>query len=245
VTSVDSSTTDAPADSPFADSGGDAPDVVEDAGPPPAPALCSTYDDAWLNYAGDSPPPPDASVADAVFDRLYTWAGDVGSNGFYTAVSQDCRLANFFSSIPSQDDRISYGNNLSGWLEMLVGCPDLGPLDGGPIGYSIIPDALAGHTFTTADLDLLSSLMVNALDTSLQSYGGPALTSDERAAITALLAYYQKTVSNQDVSDVYSLASCPDAGDSGTGDGGDGGDDSATGDGGTSDAGDGDAGDGG
>ena len=142
-----------------------------------------------------------------------SWAGQVQTN-FGVA---DCRLGNFYEGFNGTIGA-AYGSDLAGWVQGVLGCP-YATADGGPLGYDLIPSTLAGHTFTTADLDLLSSLFVQSINSTIAGQipladgGGSALTDAQNEALLNYLHYLETTVPSVVQSSVYTLSTCPvDAG---------------------------------
>jgi hypothetical protein len=158
-------------------------------------------------------------------DRAGTWAGNIEMD-FLVALTSDCRLAEMADTRQMTNDQVAaYTNQVLAWTMTFFGCP-LDMNDAGPSKFGLIPEARWGtHIFTTADLQALSDLYLNAgIGGALSDMGLPALTADQTTQITAQLTSYAAQVPNTQTAPTFTFDTCPadagsDAADAATGDG--------------------------
>jgi hypothetical protein len=196
------STTDAATDSPTTD----APADASESGPPEPLALCTLFDSRFaLNES-------DAGIGAAESARSNSWAFDIYNNFFNRTgayIAGDCSLSGFTLAVAnSSDNGAAYNDYLDSWIQQFLGCPIIE--EAGAHSYGLLPSELAGHVYTTDDLNRLSSDFIDGINNTLAcagdcianvlSDGGEPpsvapLTSDQIASIQAELAYLQSQVS--------------------------------------------------
>jgi hypothetical protein len=175
--------------------------------PPPPLMLCPTFDTLF----GESEAPACATITtDACSDRIFSWVSDVVFD-FAIAASSDCRFGQWVPPLFPVDASTDYLNELEPFTLQLFGCAFQGMLIG-PIADGLVPPFFLGHTFTTADLNALSSLYVGAIQQSLSDSGLPPLTSAQLSAINSQLAYAQSKVPDTVSSTKFTFSTCGDAG---------------------------------
>jgi hypothetical protein len=153
----------------------------------------------------------DASAAAAEFARSQAWAFDIYDNFFNQTgayIGVDCSFSGFTLAVAnSADNGAAYNAYLDSWIQQFMGCPIVE--EAGALSYGLLPSELAGHVYTTADLNELSSIFVDGINNSLACAGdciGNAdggveppslapLTPEQIASIRAELAYLQSQVS--------------------------------------------------
>jgi len=161
---------------------------------------------------------PDAAASVQTADRTASWAGTlVGNQGILG--SGECNLGNFARGTDGGTCGPAYANAEAIWVQAFLGCPV--PGDGGAVTYGLIPPCQSTHTFTTADLALLNTQFMLALETT--AAGGDLsqtnstttaqpLTSAQISAVTAKLQALSDAVGALS-SSRYTLSTCPmDAG---------------------------------
>jgi hypothetical protein len=210
-----------------------------EAGVTPLPPLdmCPTLD---ADYAVTT----DGIPADDYSARATTWSPDISGapSGFAQAVFNDCRV-NGMTGAPlagadggtDSDLVLAYLSQLNAWTLQFMGC---GLADAGALSYSgLIPANAAGHVFTLADFNVLSSLYEDATITRASFFWGadgnptPSPISVDQidqiqAQLNAMAAAYPGV---NKTSQRLTYSTCPDAGaEGGTNDaGGDGGADAS------------------
>jgi hypothetical protein len=217
----DAGTTDAPTDSAPTDSAasgdgamGDgettdgATTDASDAAPPQPLALCAAFDSRFLLNEAD------AGTANAEADRTTAWAYSIYDNFFNETgayIGGECSFSGFTLAVTSTSDSgNAYSVFLDSWIQQFLGCPIAG--DAGTLAYGLLPSELAGHVYTTADLNKLSSDFVDGIINTLSCAGDclsgantlpdggtlanvAPLTDQQVASIRAELAYLQSQVS--------------------------------------------------
>jgi hypothetical protein len=177
-------------------------------GCPPAPlALCPTFDTDF----GESESPACATITtNDCSDRIFNWVETVVFD-FAIATSADCRFGQWVPPLFPVDASTDYLNELVTFTLQFFGCAFQGTLTA-PIMDGLVPAFFAGHTFTTADLNALTSLYVGAIAQSLSDASLPPLSGAQRSAIDAQLAYAQTKVAHVVPSSSYTFTTCGDAG---------------------------------
>ena len=191
--------------------GGDS-SVNADADAAPAPLnLCGVLDNDWGFVAQ-----ADASVAAVQSLRADYWGTVVNDN--MSALILDCNIGNLTVGPDGGNCGVGYGSIVSAFAMGLLGCPTTG--DGGPIGYGLIPACQTGHQFTTADLNLLNSFFLEALnlaasgtDIPMNNGYSPAptagpLTQAQLDAVAAKLSSLAASVGPL-TSNKYTVSTCP------------------------------------
>jgi hypothetical protein len=216
--SVGDSARDAGADQTAAD-GGDAAQVTP-------VELCPVLDNDWGLSTDAAASCATQTITAACPDRLDSWSLNIVSDYGTGNVATDCRISSMFT-LMSNSDISQYSNDLLYWTLAFFGCPAQPSVDAGPFQYGLIPRSLASHVFTTADLQLLSSFYVQAVQQAITvDQALPDLTATQYAQINAQLAAWAAEVPDTQPSSVYSFDSCAtDAGsESSSSDSGDGAD---------------------
>jgi hypothetical protein len=203
----DAGTTDAPTDSAASHDGATGDGATTDASDAAAPqplALCAAFDSRFLLNEAD------AGVAAAESARTQAWAFSIYDNFFNETgayIGGDCSFSGFTLAVTNSSDMGGpYITFLDSWIQQFLGCPTTE--DAGALAYGLLPPELAGHLYTTADLNKLSSDFVDAINNTLTCAGdclnGPSpspdggtladvapLTDEQVASIRAELAYLQ------------------------------------------------------
>jgi len=154
----------------------------------PSLMLCGELDKRWGN--------PD--------DRLTTWA-DAIAFSYLIALDGECRIRDLVVPL-SEDEQINYVNHMLGWTLEFFGCPSE-MTDASTLTYGLTETG-TDHVFTTADMDLLSSLFVGALEQAVSEAGADALSEAQLAAIREQLAALASMKSAVVKSDLYTLEAC-------------------------------------
>lgn len=137
---------------------------ASEASTPLAPlALCPTLDTDWqfaiLVNGGTYP-------GSSYDDRTTTWATDIVGNVNFFSKLADCRIdgminanTGFPQDAAANTAEAAYANQMVAWVLQFMGC---GLADAGPLSFAgLIPAGAQGHTFTIADLNVISELFVN------------------------------------------------------------------------------------
>jgi hypothetical protein len=173
---------------------------------PVAPlAMCPQLDQLF-NGTGEGSQCDIISTPDCAFDRAISWAGEIVGD-FLPVISSDCRFGTR-ATVLTNPQIIDYLNALTPFTLYFFGCPATGTVTG-PLGLGVIPPALMGHTFTTADLAALSADYVAAIQQALTDFGLPPLTSAQLSAINAQLSALSARVPNVVNSTTYTFSNCP------------------------------------
>lgn len=175
----------------------------------PAPLdLCPLFDAAAIGVDGGA---ACAHVTtDTCPDRVDTWDTEI-LFGFVGPVSSGCQFGQWSEGLLTPSDVATYLNDLLSFTLQFFGCP-VEPGTTGPLTYGLIPAALAGDRFTTADLDVLSDTYLAAVQQMLAENGAPPLTADQAALVAARLHRLARRVPNTVVSRQLNFSTCaPDA----------------------------------
>lgn len=173
---------------------------------PVAPlALCPQLDQTF-NGTGEGSQCDIVSTPDCAFDRSFSWAGEIVID-FATILTNDCRFGTWSTGVLTEQNVIDYLNALTPFALYFFGCPATGTVIG-PLAQGLIPPALQGHAFTTADLAALSADYVAGIQQALVDFGAPPLTSAESSAINAQLSALNARVPNVTTSSSYTFSNC-------------------------------------
>jgi hypothetical protein len=146
-------------------------------------------------------------------DRVDTWDGEIVFD-FASAVTSDCRFGEWAPPLLNDTDVINYLNDLSAFTLQFMGCPTEGTDT--PLTFALIPSSLAGHPFTTADLEALAEAYTAAVSQSLADFGAAPLPAGELNEIHAKLLRLALHVPHTALSGHFTFSTCaPDAGDQG------------------------------
>jgi hypothetical protein len=153
-------------------------------------------------------------------DRLDTWDIAIVFD-FAIAVTSDCRFGQWAPPLLSDDDVVNYLNDLLAFTLQLSGCPSEDTTT--PLSFDLIPAALDGHKFTTADLEALADVYSAAVAQALSDNGSPPLTARQAKELDAKLAQLARRVPRTVRSRNYTFSTCEPAvvGNSPKDDGGD------------------------
>lgn len=168
-------------------------------------ALCPQLDQEFLG-ASEPASCNTVSTPDCAIDRVDSW-DNLSVIDFATAVTNDCRFGTWSTGLLSSSDVTNYLNDLLAYTLYFFGCPATGTVTG-PLSDGLIPAALQGHSFTTADLAALSQLYAAAVEQALADSGLPALSQAQQSAITAQLAAVAARVPNVVSSSSYTFSTC-------------------------------------
>ncbi len=127
---------------------------------------------------------------------------------FAIAATSDCRFGAWSTGLLTGTDVTNYLNELTVFTLYFFGCPATGTVTA-PLADGLIPPALQGHSFTTADLAALSQDYLAAIEQSLADNGSPALTTAQVTAINAQLAAVAARVPNVTSSNSLTFSTCP------------------------------------
>jgi hypothetical protein len=170
--------------------------------------LCPLFDDEFL---GDDGGPACASVTTPNCpDRVDTW-DDLFVIDFAIAITGDCRFGQWGPPLLTDTDVANYLNDLLGFTLQFMGCPVEGTTT--PLTYGLIPSALAGDRFTTADLNALSNAYVAAVQQGLSDSGLPALSDQQIRDMHLKLDRLASRVPNVKHSRKFTFSTCTDGGD--------------------------------
>ncbi len=173
---------------------------------PPAPlALCPLLSTEFTGESGGAVCA--TQTTSSCPDAVGTWDSAIVLD-FGTLVTSDCRFGQWSTGLLTSTDVINYLVDLTSFTLQFFGCPFVGQLTG-PLAFQVIPAALASRTFTTADLQTLSSLYVQAINQAISDNGSPALTPAQLASINAQLTFLQGTVAHQVTSSTFTFSTCP------------------------------------
>ena len=187
-----------------------APDAAPDAADL-ALHMCGYFDDAFGISQPDAGQCVDATPPSCPIDRFNTWSQYFLGYFAMGNINTDCRINGMFATLTTQD-QIDFGNYLIAWNLAFLGCPDV-TVTPPPLTYGLLPTPLASHTFTTADLRLISQYYIASYDAGLADAGLPALTQTQKDQMDAQLAALEQGVPNKVTASTYSFDSCaPDAG---------------------------------
>jgi hypothetical protein len=170
--------------------------------------LCPLFDNEFLGEDGG---PSCAHVTTpSCPDRVDTW-DDLFVIDFAIAVTGDCRFGQWGPPLLSDTDVANYLNDLLGFTLQFMGCPDEGTTT--PLTYGLIPSALAGDRFTTADLNALNDAFIAAVQQGLSDSGLPALTDKQVREMHLTLDKLASRVPNVKHSRKFTFSTCTDGGD--------------------------------
>lgn len=139
-------------------------------------------------------------------DRVDSW-DDAIVFAFASASSSDCRFGQWGPPLFTSADVATFLNDLLAFTLQFFGCPEE-PGTTGPLTFGLIPEVLAGHRFTTADLDALSDTYVSGVETALSENGSPPLTFQQEFLIRARLHRLARRVPNVVPSSKFTFSTC-------------------------------------
>jgi hypothetical protein len=166
-------------------------------------ALCPLLD---TDFIGVDAGPSCANVTTTDCpDRVDTW-DDAIVFDFAVALSADCRFGQWAPPLLTDTDVTNYLNDLLAFTLQLFGCP----LDGTTtrLTFGLIPSALQGHKFTTADLDALSDTYAAAVEQALSDNGSPALTTEQAKSLDLKLGRLARRVPHTVRSRHFTFSTC-------------------------------------
>lgn len=170
--------------------------------------LCPYFDSQFIGEDGGAVCAH--QTLDTCPDRVDFWANPITIQ-FVIAASGDCRFGGW-DALLTASDVATYLNDLIAFTLQFFGCP-VEPGTTGPLTYGLIPVALAGQEFTTADLDVLSDEYLGAVQSALADNGSPPLTNEQVFEITAKLSRLAHRVPTRVRSNDFNFSTCaPDAG---------------------------------
>ncbi len=171
--------------------GGNDAEVEIDPGPTFVPLMmCADLDARW-GLAADG-------------DRAATWANDI-SFAYAIALGEECRISAMAISL-SEEEQAGYLNTLVAWTLQLFGCPStMGDL--AAMTYGLTETGIAS-VFTTADLELLSTLYVGAVEQAIVDVAGEPLPEDKLSLLRAQLVTLAELKPGVVKSDVYTRDTC-------------------------------------
>jgi hypothetical protein len=102
---------------------------------------------------------------------------------------------------------VNYLNGMLASTLQFFGCAEQGTTS--RLTYFLIPQSLAGHSFTTADLDALNDWYLAAVEQSLSDNGSPPLTNEQVYLINRKLTRLSRRVPNVHRSSDYTFSTCP------------------------------------
>jgi hypothetical protein len=170
---------------------------------PKALSLCPTFDSDFLGV--DAGKECAHVTTDACPDRIDTWDSAMVFD-FAIAITSDCRFGQWAPPLLSDDDVINYLNDLVAFTLQLSGCPAEGTDT--PLTFGLIPAALQGHKFTTADLDALADAYSAAIAQALSDNGSPSLTPVQSRELDEKLHRLAHRVPNQVHSRKFTFSTC-------------------------------------
>lgn len=167
-------------------------------------ALCPLFDSELIGVDGG---PACANVTTpACPDRVDTWDFSFVLD-FAMAITNDCRFGQWAPPLLTSTDVTNYLNDLLAFTLQFFGCPVEGTT--GRLTFGLIPSALNGHKFTTADLDALADAYSAAVAQTLSDSGVPPLTADQAQAIDAKLMRLAHRVPGRVHSHKFTFSTCP------------------------------------
>lgn len=165
--------------------------------------LCPLFDNEFIGEDGG------ASCAhvttDTCPDRVDTWDSVIVFD-FAIAITSDCRFGQWAPPLLSDTDVADYLNDLLAFTLQFFGCPAEGTTD--KLAFGLIPAALDGHRFTTADLKALSDAYSAAVAQALSDFGLPPLTDRQAREIDAKLDRLAQHVPGQVRSRRFDFSTC-------------------------------------
>jgi hypothetical protein len=170
----------------------------------PAPVgLCPLLDSEFIGQDGGA---ACAHVTtSACPDRVDTWVSAIVFD-FAIAVTNDCRFGEWAPPLLTDADVATYLNDLNAFTLQFMGCPAEGTTT--PLSFGLIPSALDGNQFTTADLAALANTYIQAITQAVSDNGSPPLSSDELDAIHAKLIRLARHVPNTVPSGAFTFSTC-------------------------------------
>jgi len=166
--------------------------------------LCPLFDSEFIGVDGGA---ACAHVTtDTCPDRVDTWDISIVLN-FAISVSGDCRFGQWAPPLLTASDVATYLNDLLAFTLQFFGCPEE-PGTTGPLTFGLIPAALAGDRFTTADLDALSDAYFAAVQQALADNGSPPLTNEQAFLVQSKLHRLARRVPNTAVSPQFNFSTC-------------------------------------
>jgi hypothetical protein len=138
-------------------------------------------------------------------DRVDTW-DDLMVIDFAIALTSDCRFGKWAPPLLTDTDVVNYLNDLLAFTLQFFGCPIEGTT--GKLTFGLVPSALLGHRFTSADLDALADTYSAAVGQALSDLGAPPLTADQASLINAKLTRLSHHVPNTVHSSAFTFSTC-------------------------------------
>jgi hypothetical protein len=171
-------------------------------------ALCPTLDFAFTG--ANEPSSCDIiSTPDCAFDRSNTWGFFILVD-FANTVFADCRFGKWFSGSGAltEDQIVQYVNDLNVFGMYFFGCPATGTVTG-PLSFSLIPEAFAGKTFTTADVAALSADYEAGIAQAFVDGGAsPPFTSAQNASVATQINFLAGRVPGLVTSSSFTYSTC-------------------------------------
>jgi len=142
-------------------------------------------------------------------DRLNSWVSPIVFD-FAILVTNDCRFGEWAPPLLTDADVVTYLNDLTAFTLQFMGCPEEGTAT--PLTFGLIPAALEGQRFTTADLEALAQAYVDAVAQALSDQGSPPLSAFRLVELRAKLLRLASHVPNTVASSSFTFSTCaPDA----------------------------------
>ncbi|HZU82169.1 MAG TPA: hypothetical protein VE987_04600 [Polyangiaceae bacterium] len=171
----------------------------------PAPlGLCPLFDSDF--GIGNGGPACAHVTTPSCPDRVDTW-DDLIVFDFAIAVTGDCRFGQWAPPLLTDQDVVNYLNDLLAFTLRFFGCPEQGTT--GRLTFGLIPSALQGDHFTTADLDALADTYAAAVAQALSDSGAPPLSADQMNAINMKLNRLAHHVPGTVRSNAFTFSTCP------------------------------------
>jgi hypothetical protein len=143
-------------------------------------------------------------------DRVDTW-DNLFVIDFAIAITNDCRFGQWGPGLLTDTDVVNWLNDLLAFTLKFMGCPAEGVTT--QLAYALIPSALAGDRFTTADLNALSDTYVAAVQQGLSDSGLPPLSDQLIRDMHIKLDRLASRVPNVKHSRNFTFSTCTDGGD--------------------------------
>jgi hypothetical protein len=168
-------------------------------------ALCPLLD---LNFLGESQGSACDLVSspDCTENRVDTWSNAIALD-YALGAANDCHFGGW-AGLLTGGDVADWLNGLLAFNLYFFGCPATGTVTG-PLAFQLVPPALASHTWTTADLNLLSTFYSAGVAQALSDNGSPPLTAAQAAAVNAQLAALVAAFPNKVTSSNFTFSTCP------------------------------------
>ena len=152
-------------------------------------------------------------TTDSCPDRVDSWDSEIVFD-FASVVTSDCRFGQWGPPLLSDTDVVNYLNDLTAFTLQFMGCAEEGTTT--PLTFGLIPSALEGHRFTTADLEVLAETYTEQVNQALADFGAAPLSTQQLNEIHAKLLRLALHVPNVVPSRHFTFSTCaPDAGDQG------------------------------